>query len=85
MEIFETGSNYTIVLFNNENKGVYVLFSYKTPVAYNDVNGFNVTEQYFSSTTTKHINKFLNGANYKIVKQEKIDNITSVKAWSPFK
>lgn len=39
--------------------GVTVLFSYKTPVAYVSNGGEFVTRQYYSRTTTKHINSWL--------------------------
>jgi len=39
-----------------------ILFSYSTPVAANGPGGFFRTEEKFSVTTSKHINKWLSGA-----------------------
>tara|TARA_B110000259_G_scaffold181129_1_gene222722 strand:- start:637 stop:921 length:285 start_codon:yes stop_codon:yes gene_type:complete len=58
-----------------------VFFSYETPVAARLTDGTLVrTEQWYSATTTKHINKWLNGCdalpsgvNYFIVPQYRID------------
>ena len=44
-----------------EINGKSVLFSYKTPVAGWDEQGAFRTEDWFSMTTTKHINKYLGG------------------------
>lgn len=74
MKIHEKGSNYTVILFERPDD-VYVLFSYKTPVAYNDSKGFKVSAKHWSATTTRHIRKFLNGASCDIVEQEEIDNL----------
>ena len=63
--------NYNVIMFNNDQ----ILFSYETPVAIIEGDG-NIyrTKQYYSSTTTKHINKFLFGLKYETVDQSKIDN-----------
>jgi len=63
--------NYNIVMWNNDQ----ILFSYETPVAIIEGQG-NIyrTKQYYSSTTTRHINKFLSGLKYETVDQDKIDN-----------
>ena len=42
-------------------EGKYILFSYKTPVAGWDESGAFRTEDFFSVTTSKHINKYLGG------------------------
>jgi len=44
-----------------EVNGKSVLFSYKTPVAGYDDQGAFRSEDWFSMTTTKHINKYLGG------------------------
>ena len=63
--------NCNVVIWNNDQ----ILFSYETPVAIIEGNG-NIyrTKQYYSSTTTRHINKFLFGLKYELVNQSKIDN-----------
>jgi len=46
-----------------ENNGIRILFSYKTPVAAY-ASGFHFkTSKYWSRTTTRHINQWLNGAS----------------------
>lgn len=43
-------------------KGNRILYSYETPVAaYTDAGAVR-TKQFYSSTTTKHINKYLGGS-----------------------
>jgi len=49
------GSNMTELV---TNKGEYVLFSYSTPVAGKDSEGFFRTDKWYSKTTTRHINKY---------------------------
>ena len=51
------GSNMNEVVI----EGKYILFSYKTPVAGWDVSGAFRSEDFFSVTTSKHINKYLGG------------------------
>ena len=51
------GSNMNEVVI----EGKYILFSYKTPVAGWDESGAFRTEDFFSVTTSKHINKYLGG------------------------
>jgi len=41
--------------------GVRILFSYSTPVAGFDKDGAFRTEDFFSTTTSRHINKYLGG------------------------
>ena len=72
MNIRNAGSNMTEL----EMDGVTVLFSYSTPVAAYGPDGFIRTEQHFSSTTTRHINKWLAGANAKKVPQSVFDRFT---------
>ena len=57
MQLRPLGSNM------NENvvEGKYILFSYKTPVAAWDETAAFRTEDFFSVTTSKHINKYLGG------------------------
>lgn len=73
MELRPIGSNMTEIKI-----GPYtILFSYRTPVAYHRGWGFYRTDKHYSSTTTKHINKWLNGATAKTVKQEDINSLLS--------
>ena len=73
----------TVLTLNN---GTEVLFSYETPVAGYLANGgagdplwngalFFRTEEKFSKTTTRHINKYLEGANAAVVPQDQIVNL----------
>ena len=62
------------------NDGTVILFSYKTPVAAFVPYGYGYirTNHKWSSTTTKHINKWLRGCVAKPVDQSVIDNLTGV-------
>ena len=44
--------------------GLEILFSYETPVAGYDEYGAFKTDKWFSSTTTKHINKYFKANGY---------------------
>jgi|TARA_R110000824_G_scaffold80636_1_gene202844 hypothetical protein len=57
MQIKPIGSNMTEL----QVLGMSILFSYQTPVAGWDGEGAFRTEQKFSATTSKHINKYLGG------------------------
>ena len=51
-----------------------VFFSYETPVAARLTDGTLVrTDQWYSATTSKHINKWLNGCDALTVSQYRID------------
>ena len=52
------GPNQSELILEN---GSHILFSYETPVAVSTVDGLFVTSQWYSSTTTKHINKWCEG------------------------
>ena len=72
MHIQTIGSNQTELTFN---KG-QVLFSYKTPVAaYTPSLGYIKTATKWSSTTSRHINKWLEGVTATVVNQEVLDNL----------
>ena len=59
MELTPIAANQTELSFTN---GTQVFFSYKTPVAaYCPSLGYIRTEQFWSSTTSRHINKWLKG------------------------
>ena len=57
MKLKPVGSNMNEI----EVDGKSILFSYKTPVAGWDDEGAFRSEDWFSMTTTKHINKYLGG------------------------
>tara|TARA_R110000787_G_scaffold60210_1_gene136486 strand:- start:440 stop:700 length:261 start_codon:yes stop_codon:yes gene_type:complete len=57
MQIKSIGSNMTEL----QIMGMSILFSYETPVAGWDDKGAFRTDEKFSSTTSKHINKYLGG------------------------
>jgi len=67
MQIKNIGSNMTELRLNC---GTSVLFSYETPVACNTTDGWFKTEQWFSVTTTKHVNKWLEGIKAQTRPQE---------------
>ena len=72
MHIQSIGSNQTELTFN---KG-QVLFSYKTPVAaYTPSLGYIKTATKWSSTTSRHINKWLEGVTATVVNQSVLDNL----------
>lgn len=64
-------------------KNLVVLFSYKTPVAvcnYAIIPGlpcYFQTNKKWSATTTRHINKWLNGHYAEVKPQEYFDNLVS--------
>ena len=68
------GSNMNEVDIN----GKCILFSYQTPVAGWDEQGAFRTDVKYSVTTTKHINKYLGGADIgRTVSQSYIDSLVS--------
>ena len=70
MRLTPIASNMTEV----ETSDARVLFSYSTPVAaYIYGEGFVKTEKWYSVTTSRHINKWLDGSQAKEVPQEKIN------------
>lgn len=58
MKLKPIASNMTELTLAN---GIKVLFSYETPVACELKNGYYRTAKRWSQTTTRHINKWLNG------------------------
>jgi|TARA_X000001316_G_C920799_1_gene35015 hypothetical protein len=57
MKLNPVGSNMNEVVVDGKS----ILFSYKTPVAGWDDQGAFRTDEFFSVTTSKHINKYLGG------------------------
>ena len=71
MKLVNFGSNQTILIDNDQNE---FFFSYETCVAgYNPGEGYWRTNEYYSRTTTKHINRYLDGVNAKLVDKSDID------------
>ena len=76
MQIDRLGNNETLIL----SKHYTVLFSYDTPVAYFNGNGYKKTDQFWGVTTSRHINKWLEGIpeeRIEIVPQSQIDEIAN--------
>ena len=72
MQLTPIASNMTEV----ETSEARILFSYRTPVAayvYGD--GFVRTEKWWSVTTSRHINKWLDGGTAKEVSQTYLDKL----------
>ena len=76
MKLKAIGSNMTELNIN----GVSVLFSYSTPVAGWDDKGAFRTSKHYSTTTSRHINKYLGGKDIgRKVDQEYINSIVEAK------
>ncbi len=73
MRLTPIGSNMTELYIN----GVSILFSYSTPVAGYDRDGAFRADTWYSSTTTRHINKYLGKGNGREVSQDYIDSLVS--------
>ena len=72
MQLTPIASNMTEV----ETSEARILFSYRTPVAaYVFGEGFVRTEKWFSVTTSRHINKWLDGGTAKEVAQTYLDKL----------
>ena len=70
MKLKQLGSNQTEL----DMGFAQVFFSYETPVAARLTDGSLVrTEQWYSATTSKHINKWLQGCECQTVPQARID------------
>ena len=79
MKLTPIASNMTVLELDN---GTEILFSYSTPVAgNNNLSGFFVTEENYSRTTTKHINRYLSqydlGKGAKKISQATIDRMVT--------
>ena len=77
MKLHSYATNRTVLIFNNGTTEIF--FSYETPVAgYSDKLGYLKTKKWYSSTTTRHINKYLSGVlpeNITTVDQSVIDDL----------
>mgnify|MGYP003120034656 FL=1 len=84
MQLKQIGSNMTEIVFPPDPgyilSAVSVLYSYETPVAGWDKTGPFRTSQFYSVTTSKHINKYFNEFDPppRIVPQYYINQIVSV-------
>ena len=75
MELTPIAANQNAISFNN---GSQVFFSYRTPVAaYCPSRGYIRTAKKWSSTTTRHINKRLEGVNATEVDQQVLYNLVA--------
>jgi hypothetical protein len=77
MKLINIAHNMTVLELDN---GTEILFSYSTPVAgNNNLSGFFVTEENYSRTTTRHINRYLSqydlGEGAKRISQATIDQM----------
>ena len=76
MKLTPIAANQTEVSYND---GTQVFFSYRTPVAaYLPEKGYVRTATYWSKTTSRHINKWLqNVNNVSEIDQGVLDNLTA--------
>ena len=76
MKLTPIAANQTELTLNN---GTQVFFSYKTPVAaYLPEKGYVRTDKFWSVTTSRHINKWLQGVNnVSEIDQSILDNLTN--------
>ena len=74
MKLRQIKSNVTELTLDNTT----IMFSYETPVAGYDSQGAFRTDQHYSSTTTKHINKYLGGKSVgRILEQDYINQLVN--------
>ena len=71
MRLNNLGSNQTEIVNNKAT----ILFSYNTPVAACVMGDWFRTEVFYSVTTSKHINKWLDGREAEKKPQEFFDNL----------
>ena len=76
MKLTPIAANQTEVSYNN---GTQIFFSYRTPVAaYLPEKGYVRTEKFWSVTTSRHINKYLQGVtNVETIPQTVLDNLAN--------
>ena len=78
MKLTPIAANRNLISYND---GTEVFFSYSTPVAgYSTELGYVKTEQWYSSTTTRHINKYLDNVNATTVSQQTINELSQSNA-----
>ena len=73
MKLTPIKNNMTEIELSN---GTKVLFSYKTPVACHHYNGKTYrTAKFWSKTTSRHINQWLDGLDAEQIEQGFLDNL----------
>jgi hypothetical protein len=78
MRLKKLSANETVLEFPN----AIILFSYDTPVAAH-TNGIYIrTELFHSNTTSRHINRWLGSADYKLVPQSELDELVRLHSGS---
>ncbi len=75
MKLSRIGYNKTLVVLNN---GVEIFFSYDTPVAGRSADyEYFKTDTFYSKTTSRHINSYLETINnVSVIPQDIIDNLS---------
>ena len=77
MKLTPIAANRNVISYND---GTEVFFSYSTPVAgYSNELGYVRTEDWYSSTTTRHINKYLGDIEATKVPQQTINELSQSK------
>ena len=77
MKLHSFATNRTLLTFDD---GTEIFFSYETPVAgYKPDVGYVKSKQWYSSTTTRHINKYLDDNFALNVEQDDINNLIGAK------
>tara|TARA_Y100001963_G_C6523536_1_gene327763 strand:+ start:96 stop:341 length:246 start_codon:yes stop_codon:yes gene_type:complete len=75
MKLKPIAANQNVISYPN---GSEIFFSYQTPVAgYSPANGYFKTKEWYSTTTTRHINKYLPCKDVAELDQETINNLLS--------
>ena len=74
MKLTPIAANRNVISYND---GTEVFFSYSTPVAgYSTELGYVRTKEWYSSTTTRHINKYLGDIEAIKVPQQTINKLS---------
>ena len=77
MKLTPIAANRNIISYND---GTEVFFSYSTPVAgYSTELGYVKTDKWYSSTTTRHINKYLDTIEAATVPQQTINELLAFR------
>ena len=78
MKLHSFATNRTLLTFDD---GSEVFFSYQTPVAgYSKKLGYIKTNRWYSSTTTRHINRYLN-EYCDVSNPEQIPSVDCIDIW----
>ena len=78
MKLQSFAVNRTLLSFDD---GTEIYFSYETPVAgYSNKLGYVKTNQWYSSTTTRHINRYLN-EYCDVPNPEQIPSVDCIDIW----